>query len=224
MTIGIDVLFKNRKINTDRLHPFGFSPTKSGHSYSTDLLNGQFQMTVNITKGGKVSADVMDSSSQEIYVLHRVPGAAGAFVGKVREEYEGILKKIAEACFEPDVFKNEYAKQVIQYVRKSYQDELQFLWTKFPENAVYRRQDNAKWYAALLVLKKSKLGLDGDDAIDIIDLRGKPEDISALIDGKKYFPGFHMNKKNWFTICLDGSVPLEEIFHRIDESFALAKH
>ena len=35
-------------------------------------------------------------------------------------------------------------------------------------------------------------------------------------------PGYHMNKKHWFTICLDGFVPMEEIFRRIDESFALA--
>jgi len=41
-------------------------------------------------------------------------------------------------------------------------------------------------------------------------------------DEKSYFPGYHMNKKHWITICLDGSVPIEEIFCRLDESFAFA--
>ena len=36
-------------------------------------------------------------------------------------------------------------------------------------------------------------------------------------------PGYHMNKKHWVTICLDDfAVPIEELFCRIDESFALA--
>ncbi|TQS86646.1 hypothetical protein ELQ32_17435 [Limnobaculum zhutongyuii] len=53
-------------------------------------------------------------------------------------------------------------------------------------------------------------------------LRMDPNDIIMLTDGKKYFPGFHMNKKYWITIRLDGSVPVEEIFMRIDNSFELA--
>ena len=61
-----------------------------------------------------------------------------------------------------------------------------------------------------------------EGAVEIIDLRIKPEDVEALLDGKKYFPGYHMNKRHWYTICLDGSVPIEEIFCRVDESFALA--
>lgn len=219
----VDTLFKNRKVNPASLIPFGFIEDESAYTYSTGLVGGQFEMTVTIAKDGELSADVIDGVSKERYVLHRISGASGAFVGTIREEYERVLTAIAEACFEPDVFKSENARQVIQYVREKYQDELEFLWRRFSENAILRRKDNKKWYAALLVLQKKKLGLDEAGVVDIIDLRGKPDDISALVDGQKYFPGYHMNKKHWFTICLDGSVPVEEIYCRIDESFALAK-
>jgi predicted DNA-binding protein (MmcQ/YjbR family) len=38
-------------------------------------------------------------------------------------------------------------------------------------------------------------------------------------------PGYHMNKKHWNTIILDGSVPDKEIFSWIDHSYNLvAKH
>ena len=117
---------------------------------------------------------------RENYVLHRIPDATGAFVGKVRGEYESVLATIAEACFESDVFKSEGARQVIRYVREKYQDELQFLWNRFPNNAIFRRQDNAKWYAALLILQKQKLGLDEEGTVDIIDLRIRPEEIDDL--------------------------------------------
>ena len=55
-----------------------------------------------------------------------------------------------------------------------------------------------------------------------MDLRLSPELMEATVDGKKYFPGWHMNKKNWYTVMLDGSLPTEEIFSRIDESYRLA--
>ena len=35
-------------------------------------------------------------------------------------------------------------------------------------------------------------------------------------------PGYHMNKRHWFTIRLDGSVPDDEIFNRINDSYKLA--
>ncbi len=218
----IDVLFKNRKLKAGGLLAFGFSEEKGGYAYSAGLVDGEFEMVVTVTKAGRVSAEVIDAASREPYVLHRVAGTQGAFVGRVREEYAGVLAAIAKACFEPDVFKSECAGRVIRYVGETYRGELEFLWQRFSDNAIFRRQDNSKWYAALLVLEKKKLGLPEEGTVDIIDLRATPEDVAALVDGKRYFPGFHMNKKHWLTICLDGSVPEEEIFRRIDASYALA--
>ena len=111
---------------------------------------------------------------------------------------------------------------IIEYVRKKYGDELEFLWEKFPDNAIWRRKDNKKWYGALLTVSKRKLGIDSDEIIEIIDLRMKPEDIEAKADKLKYFRGYHMNKKHWITICLDDTVSVEEIQQGIDESYTLA--
>ena len=218
----IDAFFKRRKINIARLLPFGFSEDEIGYSYSAVLVDGQFTMTVTITKEGKISAEVTDNSFGESYLLHRDPRATGPFVGTVRKEYEHVLTMIADSCTEADVFKSRAATQIIQYVREKYHSELEFLWERFPDNAIFRRPDNAKWYAALLSVQKQKLGLAGTGNIEILDLRMKPEDVVALVDGKRYFPGYHMNKKYWVTICLDGSLPLREIYKRIDVSFALA--
>lgn len=43
------------------------------------------------------------------------------------------------------------------------------------------------------------------------------------VDSIKILPGYHMNKKHWITICLDGSVPIDDICRKIDESYLLAK-
>ena len=219
----LDELFKDKKPDFHRLADFGFSKTPDGYCYSTTIVDGQFRLDVTVSVKGRVRTGVTEVSSGEVYVLHQIPGAHGAFVGMVREEYQALLSAIAEKCFVRDVFKSDQAKQIIEYIWKTYQDEPEYLWDKFPRNAVFRRKDNAKWYAALLVLPAKKLGLNDDGMIDIIDLRIDTESIDTVVDGKRYFPGYHMNKKHWFTMCLDGSVSPEEIFQWIDASYALAK-
>ena len=217
-------VFDYKSPNFDKLVKFGFSVKGGIYSYVTKILGEQFEMHVDISsKDGEVKTLVTDLSTDEPYILHLVADACGTFVGAVREEYERVLTQISEQCFEKDVFKSDYAHKVIEYVRNKYGDELEFLWEKFSNNAIWRRKDNNKWYGILIVLSKRKLGLDFDEKIDIIDLRIDPNIHPALIDGKKYFSAYHMNKKSWVTICLDGSVPIEEICDLIDKSYLLAK-
>ncbi len=218
----LEAAFRNRILNVERLLAYGFTGEGGRYVWSTRLMDGLFEMTVTITEEGRAGAEVVDLAADEPYTLFRVAGAGGAFVGRVRAEYDGVLAAIAEACFDSGMFQGGSAQRVIQYIHETYQDHPEFLWGKFPGNAIFRRQDNAKWYAALLRLPAGKLGLPGEDLIDILDLRGDPESLPQLIDGVKYFPGYHMNKKHWFTVVLDGSLPAEDIFARIDASYRIA--
>lgn len=216
----INAIFKNRKVILTKLEDFGFKKSKTQYKMTKTLSTSGFEMTVSIDKSGKVSAVVSDPDTGE-YTLH-LTDSAGSFVGEIREEYERTLSEIAEACFEPDVFKEEQTKRLIEYVRGKYGCELEFLWEKFDDNAVWRRGDTNKWFAAVLTVSRRKLGLDSDEATEIIDLRLPPEEMASLVDGKRYFGGWHMNKKHWYTIVLDGSVEFEELCHRIDVSYSLA--
>ena len=116
-----------------------------------------------------------------------------------------------------------YSQALIKYVRNKYGDELEFLWEKFDDNAIWRRCDNKKWYGALLTVNKRKLGLDVDEKVEILDVRANTDEIDNLVDNVKIFNGYHMNKKHWITVCLDGSVPLDEIKRLLDDSYVLAK-
>ena len=100
---------------------------------------------------------------------------------------------------------------------------MDFLWEKSPKNAVIRRKSSNKWYAVILIISKRKLNLDSDKIIEVINLHNSSEEIEKLIDNKRYFPAYHMNKKYWCTICLDGRIELEEIYKLIDISYELAK-
>lgn len=216
------VFFQKRIANTEKLLAYGFMHSDTGYRYDTDIAEGQFRLTIWVSANGDVQTRVIDKETGDEYVLHRTAKAAGAFVGMVKADYEAVLTEITEKCFEPDVFKGKQAKQIIAHVREKYGDELEFLWKKFPDNAIWRRKDTSKWYGALLTVSARKLGLDSDEMIEIIDLRMKPEDIVGIVDNKKYFPGYHMNKKHWITICLDESADMSEICDRIAASYQLA--
>ncbi|MDE6593608.1 MAG: MmcQ/YjbR family DNA-binding protein [Oscillospiraceae bacterium] len=187
-----------------------------------NILRDEFVLEISADVGGRVASRVTERETGDEYALYKT-NADGAFVGTIREECENVLTDIADKCFEHDVFKMKQSRQIIDHVRRTYGDELEFLWEKFPDNAVWRRKDSGKWYGAVMVLPLKKLGLRSDETSEIIDLRISPDDIEKIIDNKNYFPGWHMNKKSWYTIILDERVSTEEIYARIDESYVLAK-
>lgn len=218
----IKSIFQRKAVVPEKLLSYGFEENTDMYSYHNILQDSGFEITVHITRRGEVLANIIDPAFNEPYTLHLVDDAVGSFVCGIRLEYEQILRDIAEKCFEPDVFKSVQAKKLIEYVRHKYGDEPEYLWTKFPDNAVWRRKDTRKWYGALLSVSTSKLGVVPGKMAEIIDLRIQPENMGMLIDQKVYFPGWHMNKKNWYTIILDGSVSFDELCQRIDESYKLA--
>lgn len=219
----VEELFKYRKMNIDKLVQFGFKKIDDVFLYETPIMDEQFDLIVKISKEGEVSAKLIDSQSQDEYVLHLMQDSVGEYVGKVRAEFEKVLINIRDCCFELEIFKSKQSKALIEYARKKYGDELEFLWKKLPTAAVLRRKDTGKWYAVFLIISKRRLGLDGDEEIEIVDIRIKPEDMEKVVDHAKIFEGYHMNKKHWFTVCLDESDLTNKIISWVDESYELAR-
>lgn len=63
------------------------------------------------------------------------------------------------------------------------------------------------------------VNLDSDPSINL-----KCDPAFALELREKYSsvtPGYHMNKKHWNTVLLDGTVPDKEVFSWIDHSYDL---
>jgi len=55
-----------------------------------------------------------------------------------------------------------------------------------------------------------------------MNLKCDPDEASALRDiFAAVIPGYHMNKRLWNTVILDGSIPSGEIERMIDNSFSL---
>ena len=72
-----------------------------------------------------------------------------------------------------------------------------------------------------MTVKPQKLSLTGNEEIEIINIKIDPNELNRIVDNNKYFRAYHMNKKMWTTIVLDGRLPTEEILKRIDDSYKL---
>ena len=214
---------EDKKIDLKRLEKFGFKLKDNSYYYHTSLLKNQFKMSVKISLDNSIFTEIIDVETNETYVLHLLEERRNGYIEKVYKTYSEVLDKIKKECFEDEIFKTDYTKEVVDYVKNKYGDELEFLWEKSPKTAVVRRKSTKKWYVVILTLSKRKLNLESDEAVEIINLHNNPEEIKKLIDNKRYFPAYHMNKKHWCTICLDGTVELEKIYKLIDKSYELAK-
>ncbi len=217
-----DKIFKRKTYDENKLIEYGFKKARNRFTFSVPILDGQFRLDITID-GGRIATDVIELAFDEPFTLYRIDGAEGAFVGQVRAEAEKALLDIADKCFYDETFKTRQAQMCIDYIQTKYGDGLEFLWQKFPDNAIWRRSDNNKWYGALLTVASEKLKLPSGEMKEVLDLRMNPAEKESLLNGKNILEGYHMNKNSWFSVVLDAGVPDAAVQEFIDKSFELAK-
>ena len=213
--------FKNKTIDFNKLIQYGFTKIDNQYIYKTTICDGLFEMIVIISNDSKTSK-LIDAMNDEEYIMADIQDSVGEFVGKVRQEYENKLNDIINKCTYKDVFKSKQAKEVIEYIKNKYNDDLEFLWEKFDDNAIWRNKKNNKWYGLLVTLSERKIGIESDKVINMIIIRYQPENIENIVDNKLIYPGYHMNKRSWITIKLDDTMEIEKIYRYIDNSYDIS--
>ncbi len=112
-------------------------------------------------------------------------------------------------------------QQLTEYIYEQFSVEAEYLWASFPEFAAFRNQRNKKWFALVAVVDRSKLGLEGEGKIDVVNLKCDSVLLGSLLFKKGFLPAYHMSKKSWVTVLLDGSVDEEEIKNLVNFSFEI---
>lgn len=212
----LEINTHGKKVRYNTLADYGFIQNGEDWRYTCILEEVNLTATI-ILSDGRLYSLLTDSFSGEEYVLHRVSYASGTFVGAVREHHGRLIDSIIQKCFDTDIFREKQSEEIIDYVRDRYSNEPEYPWDD--DNAIWRRDDNGKWYAALLNVSKTSLGLDGEGKAEVINLKAPPDVVSELIQKDGILRAYHMNKKHWFTVVLDGRVSSEEIFSLIDKSY-----
>ncbi len=112
-------------------------------------------------------------------------------------------------------------KNLDKYITETYGAVAEFPWIRYSNYAVYRHSSNNKWFAVVMDIPKSKLGLTDDETAYVVNLKCDPILIGSLYKDNGIFPAYHMNKSYWITVLLDGTVDDEKIKWLLDISFLL---
>ncbi len=113
--------------------------------------------------------------------------------------------------------------KVLETAAKLYHTKPEYLWAKTPTAAVLRHAENQKWYALLMDVPKNKLGLEGEECVDILNVKADSVMAASFLLEEGILPAYHMNKKHWITILLDGTVPMNTIELLLEVSFELTQ-
>ena len=209
--------FRRMRVIRSTLEKFGFKKKSGVWTYSAPIASGALVCTLTVNASGAVKETTTDAATGDEYVQHHMVGASGKFVGSVRRGVVALVKRISVSCCERDVFKTDLARGIIGFAESEWGEKPEFLWKNFPDYAVLRRKDTDKWYALVARLTADKVGGNRKDIVEAVNLRR-----TDSMDGPRFLPAYHMNKKTWTTIVLDGTVGAEELQKLLKESRKLA--
>ena len=65
------------------------------------------------------------------------------------------------------------------------------------------RHGSGKWFAIAMNVSERKIGREGDEPADVVNLKCAPEIIESLVNTEEgIYPAYHMNKMHWLTVLL----------------------
>ncbi len=112
-------------------------------------------------------------------------------------------------------------EKLTNYILEAYNASQDYPWAKYPGFTVFRHVNNKKWFALIMDIPKNKLGLQGDELLDVVNFKCDPILIGSLREEAGFFPAYHMSKTSWITVALDGTVSDDKIKMLLDMSYEL---
>ena len=109
--------------------------------------------------------------------------------------------------------------QLESFIMETYNAEADYPWLKYPNYEVFRHCNNRKWFALIMDVPKNKLGLQGEEMLEVVNFKCDPILIGTLREEPGFFPAYHMSKDSWITVALDGSVSDDKIKMLLDMSY-----
>lgn len=110
-------------------------------------------------------------------------------------------------------------EELLAWVEETYGTEPDYPW--LDENIVLRHSSNKKWYGLIMNVGRDKLGLPGFGTVPALNIKLEPLLIGSLRTREGFHPAYHMNKEQWITLRLDGTVPAEDVKALLDMSYRL---
>jgi len=109
--------------------------------------------------------------------------------------------------------------QLEKYILDTYGVVGECMWEKYPSFSVFRHGDNRKWFAVIMRIPISKLGVMENRHVNLVNLKLSEDVLDLAWETDGVFPAYHMNKQYWISVLLDGSVDDDVVIHLLNASF-----
>ena len=115
-------------------------------------------------------------------------------------------------------------QELTDWIRETYGAEPEWPFVGKPGSFVFREKLSGKWFALVMTITRRQMGCGGEEELTVVNVKSDPDLIGQLTQLPGYRPGYHMNKQHWLTVFLDGTVPAEQVYARVSESYALIRN
>lgn len=112
--------------------------------------------------------------------------------------------------------------ELLAYIEDEYGVKPEYLWKKFPDDAVFRHATNRKWFGIMMIVSADKLGLTTSKPELLLNVKLDPDLVSVLRQTPGFLPAYHMNKEKWLSIRVS-EVATEQIKELLAQSYQLTR-
>ena len=216
-----DEVFKKRKLDKDKLIPYGFIKEDDIYKYSKLIMDDTFRVDITIDSNGNVKGRVYDLDGDYEYTNFRLENVKGDFVNRVKDEYIKVLESIANNCYTEEYFIYKQSNEVSNLIKEKYNVIPEILWESNPNYGIFRNESSNKWFGVIMNIDRSKLNPNESGEVEVLNV--KLDDlVDAYLKKDAIYPAYHMSKKSWVSITLDNTLSNKEIMSLIDISFDLS--
>lgn len=213
----IEYVFDNYYLKEENLVGYGFIREGNYYKLKKSLDDKDFYCVFVITN--KIFDVRVFESDGEEYLPFYIKKNNGSYSAKIKEKVELLIADILFNCFQ----RTNIKEQLIEYVKDKFQTIPEYPWKKDPTSATLKTANSNKWYGLIMNIPFQALKINKSGNIDVLNVKVDPDKINSLIDRIHYFPAYHMNKKHWLSIILDGDVDLDVVKELLTKSYKLVE-
>lgn len=216
-----DEIFDRTVFHKESLLQYGFQKKGDTYVYSRLFEEGIFEAVITISSN-RVEGHCLDAHTEEEYMPLRMETSIGSYTARIKEEYTDILMDIRQKCTVPQYFSSSQANAVVEWIRDTFHEEIHFYKDR-KETGFFSNAHNDRWYGFIARLDGKQIRSEG--RIEVLTVKAEEDRIQALLQKKGFYPAYHMNKKHWISILLDGEVSFEQLQEllKISRGFTLGK-
>lgn len=213
-----ETIFDKYSFDKKKAFAYGFTEKDGVFTLRMPLETDGFYAIITIAEQ-RFEVNVYEEPDGEPYLPFNVKGIEGGFVGAIRAQADDLVADVLKNCF----VLADVKAILLEYVREKYGTIPEAPWGPLEEYHTLNTAKRHKWYGLFMLLPYTRLGIEKEGKIHVLNLKVRTEDIPKVVDNRHFFPSYHMNKKYWISILLDREVDIEKVKTLLDDSYALVE-